>query len=791
MMRCLLHLLLWTAVGCGRFGYDPVASELGDTGEIGTPQNLCSDGIQNQDESDIDCGGIQCEPCPSGNTCLVSSDCSTNNCALGVCLDLSCSDGILSQDESDTDCGGSLCNRCANGNGCLLDGDCSSNVCVAKVCQTPSCSDGVQNQDETDIDCGGSLCSSCNSGQNCSTSSDCSSKVCTGNTCQAPSCSDAALNQDETDIDCGGSSCSNCNNGQNCSTSSDCSSKVCTGNTCQAPSCSDTALNQDETDIDCGGSSCASCSDGAGCSIGSDCNSGVCITNICQTSSCSDGVQNQDETDIDCGGSLCGACTTGQSCISGVDCSSSVCTANVCQAPSCSDGTLNQDETDIDCGGSLCSSCINGQSCNTGSDCTSGICDANICSGSNINYFSIGRNSGTLYAIGTASVTAGSNAVSFAAGASLPLNVGRGDRLVLDPGGAGEETIYVLDRQSTTQVTLQSIASSTHSAVSYRFERAFIAINAWESARQGNLVSETRIEVGVMYNDAPFTENVRIDGSTTSASYYMELTSAEVAKHNGFAGSGSILSPATPGHAIQAKDPYLRISWLEITGWSTNSAGSYDAINIGPGGDQILLHHLIVHDDGHGAQSNSDANGIGLENTNSITVTVQNSLVYNIARAGILHDSCLGCSLEVQNTTLYQCVQADDQPTVYGCIGEAWSSGSVSTIYVKNVAALDVGSGAKAFFYNSYSYDSTFEASLGNSNHNISSDNSAPGMTTFHGVSSASTFVDLTPGSEDLHLKSGATAIDNGMDLTPLLIDDIEGESRPSGSAYDIGADEY
>lgn len=79
---------------------------LGCNKEKGT----CTDGIQNQDELGVDCGGA----CPACGTC---------------------SDGVKNQNETGIDCGGS----CA--------------PCV-------SCSDGVQNQGETGVDCGGP-CAAC------------------------------------------------------------------------------------------------------------------------------------------------------------------------------------------------------------------------------------------------------------------------------------------------------------------------------------------------------------------------------------------------------------------------------------------------------------------------------------------------------------------------------------------------------------------------------------------------------------------------------------------------------
>lgn len=97
----------------------------------------CSDGIQNQGETGVDCGG-PCRACGS------------------------CEDGIQNGLETDVDCGGPLCpacNSCANGK---LDGqefgvDCGGPDCPA----CPSCSDSVKNQDETGVDCGGLFCLQC------------------------------------------------------------------------------------------------------------------------------------------------------------------------------------------------------------------------------------------------------------------------------------------------------------------------------------------------------------------------------------------------------------------------------------------------------------------------------------------------------------------------------------------------------------------------------------------------------------------------------------------------------
>ncbi|MCI5146491.1 MAG: hypothetical protein D3923_13430, partial [Candidatus Electrothrix sp. AR3] len=48
---------------------------------------LCSDGIQNGDETDIDCGGTCESTCIADQSCVIDSDCQNSNCADGICQD--------------------------------------------------------------------------------------------------------------------------------------------------------------------------------------------------------------------------------------------------------------------------------------------------------------------------------------------------------------------------------------------------------------------------------------------------------------------------------------------------------------------------------------------------------------------------------------------------------------------------------------------------------------------------------------------------------------------------------
>src|SRR5438105_3254733 len=71
-----------------------------------------------------------------------------------------CKDGIQNDDETDVDCGGARCGKCDAGRGCLHGSDCAGVICDNNVCAAASCTDRVKNGSETDVDCGGS-CPGC------------------------------------------------------------------------------------------------------------------------------------------------------------------------------------------------------------------------------------------------------------------------------------------------------------------------------------------------------------------------------------------------------------------------------------------------------------------------------------------------------------------------------------------------------------------------------------------------------------------------------------------------------
>ena len=128
----------------------------------------CENGIWEPElgEQWVDCGG-ECDPCdPSFNGQLDPGeegiDCGGDT---GVDCGELCGDGLLNGNEEEIDCGGPDCDPC------------------------PTCDDMILNQDELGIDCGGEECPDCPDGVDCT---------------------NGVLDGDELYIDCGGTYCNPC-----------------------------------------------------------------------------------------------------------------------------------------------------------------------------------------------------------------------------------------------------------------------------------------------------------------------------------------------------------------------------------------------------------------------------------------------------------------------------------------------------------------------------------------------------------------------------------------------------
>ncbi|MEO1626293.1 MAG: T9SS type A sorting domain-containing protein [Bacteroidota bacterium] len=213
------------------FGTGGFRASLLNSTACGTPPPpaTCTDGIQNGQETGIDCGGPDCPPCAcTGTNVTVNitfdnyasetsweiTDASGTTVASGGnygnfgngqsiavtnCLPNACYDFTIFDSYGDGIC-------CAYGNGSYSVVDENGNTLASggvfqfqettNFCLgvTATCTDGIQNGQETGIDCGGPDCPPC----------------------VTATCTDGIQNGQETGVDCGGPDCPPCNPTGNC-----------------------------------------------------------------------------------------------------------------------------------------------------------------------------------------------------------------------------------------------------------------------------------------------------------------------------------------------------------------------------------------------------------------------------------------------------------------------------------------------------------------------------------------------------------------------------------------------
>lgn len=299
--------------------------------------------------------------------------------------------------------------------------------------------------------------------------------------------------------------------------------------------------------------------------------------------------------------------------------------------------------------------------------------------------------------------------------------------------------------------------------------RDYSTITAWEAASYGATGSDDAI--GEMYDDSPFDEAVAINDSTP-LSIILRVAVGE--EGDGTAGTG------VRNVRTDSNDFNITVA-MTLEDFEYDANGNDPDVSLMHTSGSVDIKRCLFH-----GLSTSKSGGVMLHIADAANIL--NSIFYNIAGSssnirGINIAGESGDIRKVLNCTIHDITSSGTNSYGIGGIDQA-------NITVQNCISTDStdGSGDNKC----YALDAPSSATY---DHNLASDTTASGTGSLDSKTSANQFVSTTGGSEDLHLKAGADAIDAGTDLgtTPFGVEiDIDGRDRDAeGDTWDMGADEF
>lgn len=395
----------------------------------------------------------------------------------------------------------------------------------------------------------------------------------------------------------------------------------------------------------------------------------------------------------------------------------------------------------------------------------------------------------------TISSVSGSGPYTVTLTASVPAAVVVGDAFYDEAATANKYLITGISGSDLTVVDSTGVGAApddTSGSSTPKCERYYngtTPITDWESELDDtNLYAASDDAVGECYNDAAFDETAIINGGTTRGLSSVLLSVPSGERHDGTDGTGARISySSVPGsfYVLSLANIVLErtIEWLELTATGSH-ADPVGCFSLGHDNGNCTARYLICHN----ITSSESSTGI-LQNGLGPTF-IYDCIVYDIHCTAASFWVCYGidensntAGSRLYNNTVYN-VDNDGTGIADGIKCRDLSGREARN----NIVVGTVGAGSPVDFNPASPTNITMS-------HNLSSDTTASGTGSLTSKSAGNQFVNTTGGMEDLHLKSGADAIDAGTDLgtTPSGVEiDIDGRDRDAeGDSWDMGADEF
>ena len=388
------------------------------------------------------------------------------------------------------------------------------------------------------------------------------------------------------------------------------------------------------------------------------------------------------------------------------------------------------------------------------------------------------------YTLNTTMVFSGTKTGTVADGATVELY----------RGGADQNIDAVAVHAGASQILVKSISPAPTAGDTFQSGDQWRVSDSEDNMYTISDAGDTVVLVAECYNDWPsgLDDYLIINwGGSYAEALYSDLQHGIIVRtplserHDGTAGSGFYLKPtgATECGIIAVLRPVrgIKIQGIEVDGSSTTTADIY-GIFLWPWQGKssgLEVSDCLVHGT---SGTNTGLAGIRIvsgQGGNIYNVKIYNNIIYDMDMLGMRYS--INDNGYIYNNTIYN---FNLQQSVHG-YGIRSDSGGKG-ILKNNIV---IGQYSPVDFYGTFHADSDY---------NLSSDDTAPGAHSLKSsnldpdASGATEFVDIEAGSEDLHLKAGANAIDAGTDLRAddyIRFDtDIDGDTRYA--SWEIGADE-